>query len=184
MMEIKIEVKHATPSYKVKDLSDASRTYQNYRDENGLRTSELGTGKVFVDGKHVATVTYNGRVWDTEQKNLFVEAARVERDYVKLTPMEKRVLKALFESSERTSHEFGVLEDAAQFISLYSVAISLAKWGIIVIEPAYLEGARSVTRFSFRAVDKLNDPSLFSLNSTKHKAAVRAVLTKITAMFS
>jgi hypothetical protein len=51
-------------NFPVRDLSDASCVYQMERDESGEGGSTFGPGKVSLDGKLVAIVSYNGRVWD------------------------------------------------------------------------------------------------------------------------
>ena len=47
----------------VQSLAEASGIYQRLRDESGHGASTMPRGRVYRDGKLVAEVSYNGRVW-------------------------------------------------------------------------------------------------------------------------
>ncbi|HKX46271.1 MAG TPA: hypothetical protein VJP77_06180 [Planctomycetota bacterium] len=47
----------------VRDLADASAIYQRLRDEAGHGASTMPRGRVYRDGKLVAEVSFNGRLW-------------------------------------------------------------------------------------------------------------------------
>lgn len=71
-MEIRIEIKLASgiETYNhsgIADLAEASRVFQKYRDDNGLQPNQMyAGGKVYDGERHVATVTYNGKVWSPD----------------------------------------------------------------------------------------------------------------------
>lgn len=51
----------------VQDFADASRAYEFVRDAIGFgMRSRLAAGKVMEGERHVATISYNGRVWPPE----------------------------------------------------------------------------------------------------------------------
>ena len=52
-----------TQKINVQDLAQASKQYQALRDKSGLGGSQFGSGSVLKNGKEVAHVSYNGRVW-------------------------------------------------------------------------------------------------------------------------
>ena len=49
-------------SMPVADVRDASRKYREYVEREGLGSSEVGFGKVWIGGELVATIKYNGTV--------------------------------------------------------------------------------------------------------------------------
>lgn len=67
-MEISINGKRVA----VASLKDARNAWIAYRDESGIGASGLKQhdGKVFQGRKLIATVSYNGRVWDVDGKPL------------------------------------------------------------------------------------------------------------------
>lgn len=52
--------------FPVDSLRDASDKYCMARDRSGMGASEWPPAKVFNNGKQVAKISYNGRVWDME----------------------------------------------------------------------------------------------------------------------
>lgn len=60
--------------FEVEDLKDASRAVRKYIEHNDLGSGcsddvAFAGGEVYDDGmKHVATVSYNGRVWDAKNR--------------------------------------------------------------------------------------------------------------------
>lgn len=55
-------------TYPVSSVEDAQRKWVEFRDQSGGGVSEVGNGVRVLDGagKFVARISYNGRVWDTE----------------------------------------------------------------------------------------------------------------------
>jgi hypothetical protein len=51
----------------VRDLVDASITFQVERDMTGEGGSTFPNGEVFRDGKLLAVISYNGKVWSPDQ---------------------------------------------------------------------------------------------------------------------
>lgn len=51
----------------VRDYAEASERFGRIRDENGHGASTMPRGRVFRDGRAVAEVSYNGRVWEGER---------------------------------------------------------------------------------------------------------------------
>ena len=49
---------------KVRSLEQASNAYRTLIEENDLGASQVAACKVTADGKVIATVSYNGRVWE------------------------------------------------------------------------------------------------------------------------
>jgi len=50
-------------SYRARDYEHASRIYTRQRDASGLGSSKFPAAVVHRDGKPVAHISYNGRVW-------------------------------------------------------------------------------------------------------------------------
>ncbi len=58
----KIDGKPAVP---VQSVADAAAKWEQYRDRTGAGVSEIGNGgTVYQGGRKVATVSYNGRIWE------------------------------------------------------------------------------------------------------------------------
>ena len=49
--------------WQVRDYAEASETYVNVRDGYGRAAYSFPSGRIIEDGKIVASVSYNGRVW-------------------------------------------------------------------------------------------------------------------------
>lgn len=47
-------------------LEECSKLYQNIRDRSNLGASSFADGNVLCDGKIVARISYNGRIWSPE----------------------------------------------------------------------------------------------------------------------
>lgn len=60
----------------VNNLKEASEEVNKFLGGNGWGSSEFyrfrHAGKVYSNGVHIATVSYNGRVWDTTMKKEIV----------------------------------------------------------------------------------------------------------------
>ena len=65
-MTYTVKVPTFTALTAVATLREASDAVRKAIDDNCLRSSELKKrdGNVYQDGKHVATISYNGRIWD------------------------------------------------------------------------------------------------------------------------
>ena len=58
----------------VNDAEQIVRTWERYRDENGIGASEMKCGcgdLVAADGGVVARVSYNGRIWDVNGSRIY-----------------------------------------------------------------------------------------------------------------
>ena len=51
----------------VADYADASRIYSELRDRSGLGASRMPEGRIYRDETLVATLSYNGKVWDGDR---------------------------------------------------------------------------------------------------------------------
>lgn len=65
-MTLKMKVDGRVQETEVAHLADASAVYSRYRDASGLGASALPDGKVYIGGRMVARVSYNGNVWRPE----------------------------------------------------------------------------------------------------------------------
>lgn len=54
------------PKMTASDLADASAKYSEVRDASGEGASTFYDGVVMQDGKPVARISYNGRIWPLE----------------------------------------------------------------------------------------------------------------------
>ena len=74
---------------------------------------------------------------------------------VRLTPLEKKVLNALYDSADGNGHDFGFIEEARPAVEsprqLGGVVTSLIKKGLILVSPEVING---LTQFQW---DGLNN---------------------------
>ena len=59
-------------SVKVESFRDAAIKCSRYINDNALGGGNWTGGKVMRDGKQVARISYNGRVWDMEGKEIAI----------------------------------------------------------------------------------------------------------------
>jgi hypothetical protein len=57
------------------DIGTASAIYQKLRDKSQEGASTFAFGKLMQAGKQIATISYNGRVWDND--TLIAEATKI-----------------------------------------------------------------------------------------------------------
>ena len=57
---------------RVASLADVSRKCMEYIHRNGLGCGNWTGGAVHENGKRIATVSYNGRVWDNNDKEIAI----------------------------------------------------------------------------------------------------------------
>lgn len=71
-MMLKLRAKMDRQDIAVKDWSDASVVFRAWIEKNGYGASNLakGAGDILDMGKRVAHVSYNGRVWATDGKEI------------------------------------------------------------------------------------------------------------------
>ena len=55
---------------KINSLPEASKVCRNFIDENNLGGGNWTGGEVFEEGEQIARISYNGRVWDMEDKEI------------------------------------------------------------------------------------------------------------------
>lgn len=65
-MKLSIIVGSKKTVIEVTDVTEASKKYQEFRDENNLGSSRLEFGRVLEDEKLIARISYNGRVWNLD----------------------------------------------------------------------------------------------------------------------
>lgn len=57
--------------FPVSSVEDAQEKWEQFKEATGAGVSEIGNGvPVFMDGIQVARISYNGRVWDMQDKEL------------------------------------------------------------------------------------------------------------------
>ena len=54
--------------YEVESLSQAQKVYEDLRDASEMGASGWPNGFVSVDGKRIARISYNGRLWSPDCK--------------------------------------------------------------------------------------------------------------------
>lgn len=58
---------HGKPAVQVQSVEDAAAKWSQYRDRTEAGCSEIGNGGIVrEDGKIVARVSYNGRIWNAK----------------------------------------------------------------------------------------------------------------------
>lgn len=67
-----LSVRFGNQTFPVESIEDAQTKWRAFRDETKAGNSEIGNGvEVFgADGKQVARISYNGRAWDTNDKEI------------------------------------------------------------------------------------------------------------------
>ena len=60
----------------VGSMTDAVKVCMDYISHNGLGGGNWSGGKIFVGGKQVAKVSYNGRLWDMQDKEIPQEGVK------------------------------------------------------------------------------------------------------------
>jgi GGDEF domain-containing protein len=61
-----MEVEFRGKRYPVESFADAQDKWDQFREQTGAGASSIGDGaKVYLDGKEVARISYNGRMWET-----------------------------------------------------------------------------------------------------------------------
>ena len=55
----------------VADYAEASRLYSELRDHSGLGASRMPEGRIYRGETLVATLSYNGKVWDRADRCVF-----------------------------------------------------------------------------------------------------------------
>jgi len=76
---------------KVADLKEARDACLRFIKRNGLGGGNWDAGKVFVDERQIAAVSYNGRIWNPEQQEIAEERLCLSADHF-LQPADMRVL--------------------------------------------------------------------------------------------
>ena len=80
---MKLVVKIGRQTTIVESLKSASDEWCKYRDFHGLGASESPPVWVFGNGKKVARVSYNGRLWDLDGKEIAPDAGEIMGKYQK-----------------------------------------------------------------------------------------------------
>lgn len=75
-MILKLRAKMDKQDITVKDWADASAIFRDWIEKNGYGASNLakGAGDIMAMGKRIASVSYNGRVWAVNGKEILFEA--------------------------------------------------------------------------------------------------------------
>lgn len=65
-MKLTITIDRSNQTIAVTSVEDAQEVYCKLREESGLGASTFGRGMVRTGRKLVASISYNGRVWDAK----------------------------------------------------------------------------------------------------------------------
>ena len=57
-------------------FADAQKTYANARDFYNYGASRWGAAKIMQDGQVIARISYNGRLWSTDDQTVLAEFPR------------------------------------------------------------------------------------------------------------
>jgi len=55
---------------KINSLQEASKVCRDFIEENDLGGGNWSGGKVYENGLQIARISYNGRIWDMEDKEI------------------------------------------------------------------------------------------------------------------
>ena len=104
-----LEVEFNGKRYPVGSIEDAKNKWEQFRDEfavkTGMGVSGAGDGiPIFKNGKQIARISYNGRVWDNSDKEILLTSTPKASDAIE-APQSQRSESAIKQQSKKTSEK-------------------------------------------------------------------------------